>query len=267
MCQLLGLNSAKPASIAFSLRGFVLRGGATGDHRDGWGVACSDGDSWRRFTDCSPSSDSRLMECLISESLRARSFIVHIRKATVGAVMPQNCHPFVRELWGRTWVFAHNGDLKGFDPALPGTYQPVGTTDSERAFCFLLQALVSRFGEQAPEPAQLFEALQALAREVAHFGTFNFLLSDGRGMYAFCTTDLHVLQRAYPFARARLVDVQVDIDFAHHNHLDDRMAIIATHPLTDEPWAPMQSGELRYFRNGAHHAVDAPARRTFAVAF
>ena len=28
--------------------------------------------------------------------------ISHIRKATVGAVTLENCHPFVRELWAAT---------------------------------------------------------------------------------------------------------------------------------------------------------------------
>jgi len=32
--------------------------------------------------------------------------VAHVRKATVGAVTLENCHPFVRELWGRYW-FLH----------------------------------------------------------------------------------------------------------------------------------------------------------------
>jgi predicted glutamine amidotransferase len=31
----------------------------------------------------------------------------------------------VRELWGRYWVFAHNGDLKDFRPRLHSHFRPV----------------------------------------------------------------------------------------------------------------------------------------------
>ena len=67
--------------------------------------------------------------------IRSRNVIAHIRKATQGEVALENCHPFVRELWGRYWVFAHNGDLKDFHPRLHGSFHPVGSTDSELAFC------------------------------------------------------------------------------------------------------------------------------------
>ena len=39
----------------------------------------------------------------------------------------------MRELWGRYWIFAHNGTLDGFAPKLGGRFRPVGTTDSELA--------------------------------------------------------------------------------------------------------------------------------------
>ena len=73
--------------------------------------------------------------------IRSDNVIAHIRKATQGRIALENTHPFMRELWGRYWVFAHNGDLKGFAPRLHGAFRPVGTTDSERAFCWLMQEL------------------------------------------------------------------------------------------------------------------------------
>jgi glutamine amidotransferase len=58
----------------------------------------------------------------------------------------------MRELWGRYWIFAHNGNLFDFMPQLDGSFIPVGLTDSERAFCWLLQELRRRFGSQPPRP-------------------------------------------------------------------------------------------------------------------
>ena len=39
MCQLLGMNCNTPTDARFSFTGFARRGGATGDHTDGWGIA------------------------------------------------------------------------------------------------------------------------------------------------------------------------------------------------------------------------------------
>jgi predicted glutamine amidotransferase len=58
--------------------------------------------------------------------IRSRNVIAHIRKATQGEVALENTHPFVRELWGRYWVFAHNGDLKDYAPRLHGALPPRG---------------------------------------------------------------------------------------------------------------------------------------------
>ena len=44
--------------------------------------------------------------------------VAHVRKATVGAPGLQNTHPFKRVLWGRDWVFAHNGTLPEVQAAL-----------------------------------------------------------------------------------------------------------------------------------------------------
>ena len=61
---------------------------------------------------------SPLAELVQRYPIRSDNVIAHIRKATQGQVSLENTHPFVRELWGRYWVFAHNGNLKDF-PAAP----------------------------------------------------------------------------------------------------------------------------------------------------
>jgi glutamine amidotransferase len=68
--------------------------------------------------------------------IKSRNVIAHIRKATQGKITLENSHPFIRELWGRQWIFAHNGDLHHFDPPLTGRFTPIGNTDSERILLF-----------------------------------------------------------------------------------------------------------------------------------
>jgi glutamine amidotransferase len=245
------MSSNKPAAMDFSFTGFVERGGRTGEHRDGWGIALHTPTGCRLYTDYLPSIESPLAAQFKQSPIKARSVVAHIRKATQGRVSLENSHPFTRELWGQTWSFAHNGDLKLFAPdASLGLYTPWGDTDSERAFCHMLSGLAQRFDAQ-PERHVLYAALAALAGEIAHYGTFNFILSNGDLLFAHCSTELHVVVRAYPFSVAHLIDCEMSIDFSRHNHLDDRIAVIATAPLTsNEQWTRFAAGELKLFAGG-----------------
>src|SRR5687767_6878895 len=111
MCQLLGMNSSKPAGLGFSFAGFAERGGRTAEHTDGWGIAFHDREGCHLITDLLASADSPLAATISQLPRRARNVIAHIRKATQGRTVPENSHPFTRFLWHKTWSFAHNGDL------------------------------------------------------------------------------------------------------------------------------------------------------------
>ena len=141
MCQLLGMNCNTPTDVTFSFTGFAQRGGRTDHHATAGASPSSRARGLRHFVDHQPARESPVAELIRRYPIQSRNVVAHIRKATQGAVALQNCHPFVRELWGRYWVFAHNGDLKDFPPRLHGSFQPVGNTDSERAFCWLMQEL------------------------------------------------------------------------------------------------------------------------------
>ena len=252
MCQLLGMNCNVPTDIVFSFTGFATRGGLTDEHKDGWGIAFFEGAGVRLFVDHESAVASPVATLIKSYPIKSKNVISHIRKATQGQVALENCHPFVRELWGKYWVFAHNGDLKAFAPALNGAFRPVGNTDSELAFCFLLQQLRARFGDTAPSTAELSDALRELTAEIASYGVFNMMLSDGSALYAHCSTRLHYLIRQYPFAQAKLSDEDLAVDFSEVTTPNDRVAIIVTEPLTtNETWQPFSPGELKVFVDGA----------------
>ena len=250
MCELFALNASTPTAATFSFSGFSARGGDTGEHADGWGMAFHDGDACRVFIDAGRACDAPLAHFLRQHPLRARNVLAHVRKATQGAVALANCHPFQREWLGRHWLFCHNGDLKDFHPELDGSFQPVGSTDSERAFCWLLQELRRRF-RRPPDWPTLAPVLAGLVAQVARHGSFNVLLSDGFALYAHASTKLAWLQRQHPFARVQLVDRELEIDLAEANAAGDRMVLVATAPLTQgEPWQTFVPGELRVFEHG-----------------
>ncbi|HXD52413.1 MAG TPA: class II glutamine amidotransferase, partial [Burkholderiales bacterium] len=120
MCQLLGMNCNVPTDICFSFEGFHRRGGSTDHHADGWGIAFFEGPGCRVFLDSKPAVESAVAELVRSYPIRSMNVIAHIRKATKGRVALENTHPFLRELWGRYWIFAHNGTLENFSPRLSG---------------------------------------------------------------------------------------------------------------------------------------------------
>ena len=251
MCQLLGMNCNTPTDVSFSFSGFAQRGGRTDHHADGWGIAFFEGRGARLFIDPGAAADSPVAELIRRYPIKSRNVISHIRKATIGAVGLENCHPFVRELWGRYWVFAHNGDLHGYAPRLHGQFRLVGTTDSEQAFCWLMQELAKAHAS-VPPVAELTHTLRELLPQVARHGSFNMLLSNGEALWAHASTRLCYLVRQHPFASARLADEDLSVNFADHTTPDDRVAVVATTPLTsDEAWTPFAAGELKVFVDGA----------------
>lgn len=251
MCQLLGMNCATPTDINFSFRGFSQRAGITSDHSDGFGIAFFEERACRIFVDNQSAVESPIADFIRNYPIKSRNVIAHIRKATQGKIHLENSHPFSRELWGRQWIFAHNGDLLDFQPSLSGRFMPIGDTDSELAFCYLLDQLALYFGAVLPEPAQIFTKLSEIAATIAEFGTFNFVLSNGQALFSYATTKLHWTVREYPFQHVRLIDLDMDIDFSLVTTPEDRVAVITTEPLTsNEPWQAFAAGEMILFQDG-----------------
>jgi predicted glutamine amidotransferase len=247
MCQLLGMNANTPTDLVFSFTGFSKR---AEEHKDGFGIAFFEDTGVRLFVDAQSAALSPVAGMVRHYPIHSSNVIAHIRKATQGRVALQNTHPFQRELWGRYWAFAHNGDLKDFMPHLHGAFRPVGDTDSERAFCWLMQELAKAHAG-VPSITELTATLNELVPRVAAHGTFNFMLSNGQALWAHCSTHLHYLVRQAPFQTARLQDEDMSVDFEQLTTPDDRVAVVVTEPLTaNEAWTPFAPGELKVFVDG-----------------
>jgi predicted glutamine amidotransferase len=252
MCQLLGLNANTPTDVVFSFTGFATR---AEEHKDGFGIAFFEGRGVRLFVDAQSARQSPVAEMVRRYPIRSDNILAHIRKATQGRIALENTHPFQRELWGRYWVFAHNGDLKGYAPRLHASFRPVGDSDSERAFCWLMQELAKAHAA-VPTVAEHSATLRELVSAIAAHGSFNFLLSNGQALWAHCSTKLVYIERAHPFRAARLADEDLSVDFSAVTTTSDRVAVVATEPLTaDEAWTPLAPGELAVFQGGTRLAL------------
>ncbi|MCX4029211.1 class II glutamine amidotransferase [Endozoicomonas sp. SM1973] len=252
MCELLGMSANVPTDICFSFTGLMQRGGRTGPHKDGWGIVLYEGKAIREFRDSQPSYQSAVAELVKQYPIKSCIVISHIRQANSGRVCLENTHPFIRELWGRKWTFAHNGQLKKAKQALPlSFYLPVGTTDSEHAFCWMLAQIRQQFPVMPEQPEPIWQAIHQLCCQLNEYGVFNLLLSEANYLYAFCSTKLSWLTRRAPFAEAILKDAELKIDFQKETTPNDVVTVIATEPLTtNETWNTLEPGELAVFQLG-----------------
>ncbi|WP_213994053.1 class II glutamine amidotransferase [Sodalis sp. dw_96] len=251
MCELLGMSANVPTDICFSFTGLVQRGGRTGPHKDGWGITFYEGLGCRTFKDPLPSISSPIAKLVQDYPIKSCAVVSHIRQANRGRVSLENTHPFTRELWGRNWTFAHNGQLRGYHQLDTSPYRPVGQTDSEFAFCWLLARLAERYPRTPSHWPSVFRYIETLAGELRQKGIFNMLLSDGRFVMGYCSTELYWITRRAPFGKATLIDQDVEIDFQRQTTPNDVVTVIATQPLTgNETWHKVAPGESVLFRLG-----------------
>lgn len=287
MCQLLGMNCNTPTDIGFSFSGFRQRGGNTDHHSDGFGIAffeqqtCPNNTETanqtnttglRIYHDDKPSHASPVADLISNYPIKAMNVIAHIRKATQGQNCLANTHPFVREVWGEQWVFAHNGQMNTeFVKRCKRLqangnaehYQPVGNTDSEMAFCYLLNRLKATF-KQKPDDKTLFQFLTTQCRFLAANGLFNCLLSNGDWQLAYAGSLLFYLTRQAPFGEATLSDDDLSINFSDVTTDKDKVTILTTIPLTDnEKWQQLAVNECVIFKDGDVVLQDLPSKKEY----
>lgn len=264
MCELFAMSSRIPTTVRFSLEEFSRRGGLAGPHKDGWGFAYYVEGDVRLLKETEPASDSACVRFVQEHPFTSDVVVSHIRKATQGTLALRNCQPFQRELGGAMHVFAHNGDLDmgrvRRELAL-GWHRPVGETDSEHAFCALLERLRPLWLEHGGVPP-LEERLSAVARFAAvlrALGPANFLYADGDALFAHGHRRRHgELGIRPPGLHWLCRSCSGDADALHTEGLSieasgarQEVALFASVPLTAEPgWRPFAEGELMLARAG-----------------
>ncbi|MEW6690617.1 MAG: class II glutamine amidotransferase [Pseudomonadota bacterium] len=229
MCELFGASAAEPVGMAHWFAPFRRRGGGVADNPDGWGVASWDSGKLR--TEKAPEAGATSVRFgVLARALRSELLIAHVRKARHPPVPGmQNTHPFAHTCCGREWVFAHNGLVPEVISRDTGgeLCKPLGETDSEHAFCHLLHEIATCY--EGAGDREWMQRLAERADAIAALGKFNFLLSDGAYLIAYGHDQLHYLD--------------------HPDGRDD-LSLVATSPLTPDPWRRFARGEIRVYRAG-----------------
>jgi predicted glutamine amidotransferase len=201
MCRLFGFRSNVESRAHRSL---ISAENAVAEqaqqHADGWGIGYFVGkDAYLFRSSEGAATDDTFRN--FGERLQSQTFLVHLRRATVGKIDTINSHPF---RYG-SWMFAHNGTFFGFtklrklmlEDILP-EYRKVifGTTDSEHYFFFLLSEMVrSGCSVDGRGEGQIEVMAQAQQRALSKLFTWakefnleppkaNYILTNGKLLFA-----------------------------------------------------------------------------------
>jgi predicted glutamine amidotransferase len=247
MCRLLGIVTASPYEF-----GLVLREAPRSmailsrEHRDGWGLATHIGTRGYEWTlhRSVLTADEDPFFAAQARRAQGRVLIAHVRQKTIGPLSIVNTHPFHHD----DWVFAHNGTVK--DLAYVQTHTSPdrlaecnGATDSELFFAYLLTKLDEAGASAEPASRRTDDVVRRAVLEATgrdDFGSVNFLLSNGTTLYVSrFGRPLHLLERTPSDVpcddAARTCEVPIG---------QRRCVVVASEPLTDEAWTPIEQGVL-----------------------
>jgi predicted glutamine amidotransferase len=260
MCELMGLSFDRAVSAEISIQSFGLRGE---ENADGWGLAWYPDRSLALVKEpvkWGMSGYTRFLESY--KHLRSPIYLAHVRHRTTGGEPTHSdTHPFAREWEGREYCFAHNGTVAGYAAALPlGRFRPIGVTDSEHLFCWLLGRLADD-GNRLESPVE-WEELERLLRGANELGRLNCLLSDGQRLFAYRDRrqwkglSYHDAPLVHsPMRHLEDATVQVHLESA----ASALGVVVATCPLDGERWQALGPGELLVVQSG--RIVFGPASR------
>ena len=256
MCELLGLSAQYPVTLEMSFQKLMERTEVSNPH--GWGAVFYEHNDAYVFREPRPASNSKLANFLAQCGIESDLVLCHIRKATTGTVGLRNTHPFVRELNGRTHSFAFNGNVPGvFELGLELTrFSPIGDTDAELAFCWLLEKLNG-------EPDNLdwkrsASILQSFGDQLATLGPANFLYSDSLYLYAYSSRRSHA-DGVHPpglHYTTRKCDKKqhsvpcVGLNVKSTVNLTQKLTLVASVPLSDETWVAFEDKQLLVLEKG-----------------
>jgi len=265
MCELFAMSARRPATVRLSLEAFSAHGGLSGPHKDGWGIAWYEDGDLRLVKENVSASHSACLRFIQDYPPQSRTVLSHIRRATQGRPRLANCQPFQRELGGRVHAFAHNGDLDATRlRALQAieSFQPVGDTDSEIAFCALLERMRIAWRASAgiPPLETRLDVVHAFAQALQPLGPANFLYADGDALFVhghrrtqddgrMAPPGLHRLSRRCAGEPASF-DVP-GLTVEHGGGGEQEVTLIASVPLSSESgWQALAEGEVLALRDG-----------------
>jgi len=272
MCELFGASFNKQVGIQFAFNKFRESGEC---NRQGWGFAWyPDKVSSQIIKEAKKATESEISEFIsISNTIKSKIFISHVRYATgrgaAAEAVHRNTHPFSKIYKRREYIFAHNGFerppgafkrdhsklLSDFN--ISQSYFPLGDTDSELAFCHLMDYIrhYSRRNSRRFDNGNDFGILAKKLYLMNECGKLNLMFSDGEYLFCYHTKDqapntLKYVRRKAPFGNIKYKDSDQEINLIKTKDSTQKGYIISTNALSNEEWVDFAPGQLIVFKSG-----------------
>ena len=203
--------------------------------------------------------DTRILtEALMDwEKFRSTVFICKVMKGAKGYTNHET-QPFSRSFAGRDWLFMHKGDLdKTKLQALHSNksrfLEPLGRTDSEIAFCYLLGLMqdsnIRKLADIKPE------VLLVWFEQFDQLGSADMILTDGNSLVCFhgthSQTNMYYTRRKPP-SKLNAFDSEIaSIDLKDPRDTYRTALIFSSSSFPQGDWHQMQSGQLLISRRGS----------------
>ena len=227
MCELFGFCSAKSYDLTNWLKEFYAH---SPNHPDGWGLATFYGNAVSVEKEPLCANDSTYLQNRLSVPVMESLLLAHIRKASVGVLEFQNCHPFVkRDEGGRCWTLIHNGTI--FQSKVLEKYKQIqrGSTDSERILLYIVDNIdrLERELGRAATGKERFDTIEESIADIAPGNKVNLMIYDSELFYvhANMASSLHYLKLADGI-------------------------LFSTKPLSDESWCEVPLSTVAAFSDG-----------------
>lgn len=240
MGRLIGIVAEKGTTLASCLGGVPNSlAWLPRDEPEGWGVAVHADDSrWKIHKGIARTrTDAQFEED--AATANGDMLLAHVRPRTAGRLRLCSPQPFHRD----RWIFAHSGKIEGSDFLLSRSsarrvHQAEGETDSESFFAYLLSCLDVAGAPWTDASEAANRALTFALQEIVKHGppgAYSFLLSDGRTLYAYrWCRPLFLLERSTTVGAWR----------EPGSPQPAAAILVASEPLTDEPWRAVGDGNL-----------------------
>lgn len=229
MCELLGFSSQTEKDISAYLKEFFSH---SDEHPNGWGLAEFIGDNdIELHTECVPAKESAVLPELLREKKIFSAAFAHIRRATIGDVRIENCHPFVEaDSNDCKWTLIHNGTIFCGTELFPYQKTQKGSSDSERILLYLIDNINSEIQRngRSLNSFERFKVVEKVISDLSYRNKINLMIYDGEQMYVHCNMKNTLFSKT----------------------IDDGI-LFSTVPLDDSPkWQPVELTRLLVYKEG-----------------
>ncbi|MFT7685694.1 MAG: putative glutamine amidotransferase [Candidatus Azotimanducaceae bacterium] len=262
MCELFAMSSREAANASFSLEEFSKHGGLTDHHKDGWGVVYYRDNDTQIIREPKPAFNSAQLQFVKNHKVESNKVISHIRKATLGEVALRNTQPFSRELMGQMHTFVHNGmcpDIINEASLSASPYHPLGSTDSEYAFCVFMNSMANLYKEKngIPKLNDKMILVSEFANHIRPMGPANFIYSDSEHIFCHGDRRKHPDGMRPPGLNFISRSCKTNPKSVHTAGLSivteatsQDIVLVASVPLTNEDWQTFKHGEILVLKEG-----------------